>query len=140
MYLSVDPHHSQKSHGFFLYFCTFQLVPFYYMIFMHALLHFYHPLHLPRSSPYRLHSNSTCSSVSTCLQPQQSSSYFHAIVSFPLTYRHPPITISLTLAPTRLSSKHSLLNWTCFHFHYSFSLSVTLNSCFHASLPTSCII
>ena len=32
MALSVDPHHSQKSHGFFLYFCIFQLVSFYYII------------------------------------------------------------------------------------------------------------
>ena len=54
-------------------------------------------LHLTRYSSYRLHSSSTCSSVSTCPHPQLSSSYFHAIISLPLTGRHPPLTISLTL-------------------------------------------
>ena len=42
MPLSVDPHHSPKYHGFFLYFSIYQLVSFYYIIFMHANLPFYH--------------------------------------------------------------------------------------------------
>ena len=133
MPLSVDPHHSKKSHGFFLYFSIFQLVSFYYIICMHAIFHFYH------SSPsYTLFSIS----VAFCFDfphPQQSSSYFHAIISLPLTCRHPPLTISLTLAPTLPSAKLSFL-WHLFIFTYSFSLSVSLNPLFHASLPTPCII
>ena len=43
-----------KSHGLFLYFITFHMVPFYYIIVMHANLHFITPLHLHRSSPYPL--------------------------------------------------------------------------------------
>ena len=35
-------HITQKSHGLFLYFSAFQLVPFYYIIFMPAILHLYH--------------------------------------------------------------------------------------------------
>ena len=64
--LSVDPHHSQKLHGLFLYFITFQLVPCYYIIYMHAILHFYHPS--PFSSLF-------------------SSSYFHASVSLVVVVR-----------------------------------------------------
>ena len=56
-------------------------------------------LHLSSFSLYRFDSNSTCSSVSTSPHPEQSSLYLHAILSLPLTGRHPPLTISLTLAP-----------------------------------------
>ena len=40
--------------------------------------------------------------ASNCLHPHQSSSYLHAILSLALTGMHPPLTISLTLAPTFL--------------------------------------
>ena len=77
------------------------------------------PLHLTRSSPYWLDSNNTCSSVSTCPHPQQSSSYFHAIISLLLTGRHPHLTISLTLAPTLPSANLSFIGHI-FHFHILF--------------------
>ena len=71
---------------------------------------------------------------STCPQPQQSSSYFHAILSLPVTSRHPPLTISLTLEPTLPSAKLSFLGHP-FTFTYSFSLSESLNPFFHDCLP-----
>ena len=87
--LCLLSHITQKSHGFFLYFSLFQLVSFYYIIFMHAILPFYH------SSPsYSLFSISvalkqhTFLFFSTCPHLQQSSSYLHAIHLLPLTGRY----------------------------------------------------
>ena len=67
------------------------------------------PLHLPLSSPYKVHSNNTCFSVSTSPHRYLSSSYFHVILSLPLTGKHPPLIISLTPAPTFPSAKLSFL-------------------------------
>ena len=97
------------------------------------------PLHLPLSSPYKVHSNNTCFSVSTSPHRHLSSSYFHVILSLPLTGKHPPLTISLTPAPTFPSAKLSFLGHS-FIFTYSFSLSVSLNPFFHTCLPTSLIL
>ena len=87
------------------------------------------PLYLPLSSPYKVHSNNTCFSVSTSPHRQLSSSYFHVILSLPLTGKHPPLTIRLTPAPSFPSSKLSFLGH-CFFCTYSF----------HTCLPTSLIL
>ena len=95
--LSVMPHHSEKYHGFFFYFSTFQIVPFYYIIFMHAIHHLY------RSSP----------------------SYCFLSISVAFKQHigiHPPLSISLTLAPTLPSAKLSSLGHI-FIYTYAFSLS-----------------
>ena len=42
----------------------------------------------------------TCTPVSTCPHPHRLSWYLHVILPLPLTGRHPPLTINLTLAPT----------------------------------------
>ena len=138
MPLSVIPHHSQNI------MVSFSISGFPTCTLLLHHIHACHlicitPLHLTRSSPYRLHSNSTCSPVSTCPHPQQSSSYFHPIISLPFTGRHPPLTISITQAPTLPSAKLSFL-WHLFISTYSFSLSVALNPLFHDCLPTSCIL
>ena len=56
-----------------------------------------------------------------------------------MTGRHPPLTISLTLAPTLPSVKISFLGHL-FISTYSFSLSVSFNPFFHDCLPTYCIL
>ena len=87
--------------------------------------------------PYKVHSNSTCFSVSTSPHRHLSSSYFHVILSLPLTGKHHPLTISLTLPPPfhlLLFLGHSFI---C---TYSFSLSVSLKPFFHTCLPTSLIL
>ena len=92
------------------------------------------PFHLSLSSSYKVHSNNTCISVSTSPQPHLQSSYFHVILSLPLTGKQPPITTSLTLAPTLPSTKLYFIRT------YSFSLYVSLKPSFHALLPHSCIL
>ena len=78
MPLSVDPHHSNKISWFLFIFKHFPTCTLLLIIFTHASFIFISPLHLPRYSPYRLHSNSTCASVLTCPSSDQSPSYFHA--------------------------------------------------------------
>ena len=96
------------------------------------------PLHLPHSSPYKVQSNNTCFSVSTSPHRHLSSSYFHVILSLPLTGKHLPLTISLTPAPTFPSAKFSFLGHS-FICTYSFTLSVSINPFSHTCLPNSLI-
>ena len=120
---------SHFSHGILL---LFHIPPY----------HLSNPLqplsHLPLSSPYKVHSNNTCLSVPTSPHRHLSASYFHVILSLPLTGKHPPLTISLTSAPTFPSAKLSFLGHS-FICTYSFSLSVSLKPFFHTCLPTSLI-
>ena len=89
------------------------------------------PLHCSGPCPYRLHSNNICSSVSTCPHPHRSSCYLHFIGPLPLTGRHPPLAISLILAPTLPSEKLSLLGHY-FILTYSFHLHPKV----YHSIPT----
>ena len=113
------------------------MVSFYHFLFLHTV--FQIPYSPSPSSPYKVHSNNTCFSVSTSPHRNLSSSYFHVILSLPLTGKHPPLTISLTPAPTFPSAKLSFLGHS-FICTYSFSLSVSLNPFFHTCLPTSLIL
>ena len=97
------------------------------------------PLHLSLSSPYKVHSNNTCFSVSTSPYLHLSSSYLHGILSLTLTGKHPPLTISLIHVPIFKSAKLSFLGHS-FICTYSFSLSVSLKPFFHTCLPTSLIL
>ena len=114
MPLPTIPHHSHISHCFFFNFITFYMLPFYEFIFIHTIRYPTSPLHI-------------------------SISYFHVILSLPLMGKHPPLTISQTLAPTLPSAKLSFLGLS-FIRTYSFSLSVSLKPSFHALLPLSCIL
>ena len=106
MSLPTVPHYSQISHCFF-----FNLFYFSHDTF---LLFYIHPNHLSNllQPPYiflfLLHK--------TCIQITHASlflllhtSYFHVIISFPLTGKHPPLTISLTHAPTFPYAKPSFI-------------------------------
>ena len=97
------------------------------------------PIHLSLSSSYKVHSNNTCISVSTSPQPHLQPSYFHVILSLPLTGKHHPLTISRTVAAILPSAKLSFLGIS-FIRTYSFSLSVSLKPFFHAFLSLSCIL
>ena len=124
-------------------FSIFSLLTWYHFIISYSSIPSFKyltaPLHLPLSSPYKVHSNNTCFSVSTSPHRHLSSSYFHVILSLPLTGKHPPLTISLTPAPTFPSAKLSFIGHS-FICTYSFSLSVSLNPFFHTCLPTSLIL
>ena len=125
----------------FLYFFTSHTVSFYYFIFLHTIFQIpYSPSpYVPLSSPYKVHSNNTCFSVYTSPHLHLSSSYFHVILSLPITGKHPPLTIILSPAPTSTSTKHSFLGHS-FVYTYSVSLSVSLKPFFHTCLPTSHIL
>ena len=129
MSLPTVPHYSQISHG-----SSSHMVSFYY--FIPLFKSFTAPLHVPLSSPYKVHSNNTCFSVSNSPHRHLSSSYFHVILSLLLTGKHPPLIISLTPAPTFLSANFSFLGHY-FICTYSFFLYVSLKPFFHTCLPTS---
>ena len=136
MPLPTIPHHSHISHCLFLYFITSYMIPFFNSY--SAISSFRYPtapLHISLSSSYKVHSISMCISVSTSPQPHLQSSYFHVILSLPLTGKHPPLTINRTHAPTLPSAKLSFLGLS-FIRTYSFSLSVS----FHALLQLFCIL
>ena len=123
MSLPIIPHYSQISHC--LFFSTSpHTVPFYYFIFLHTIFQIFYspsPSSSFLSSPYKVHSNNTCFSVSTSPHLHLSSSYFHVILSLPLTGKHPPLTI----LPTHFHLQNSFLGHY-FICTYSFSCSVSL--------------
>ena len=140
MSLPTIPRYSQIYHGLFF---VFSLLTWYPFIISYSSIPFFKsltaPLHLPLSSPYKVHSNNTCFSVSTSPHRHLSSSYFHVILSLPVTDKHPPLTISLTPAPIFPSAKLSFLGHSL-NCTYPFSLSVSLNPFFHTYLPTSLML
>ena len=97
------------------------------------------PLHLPRSSPYKVHSHNTCFSVSTSPHRHLSSSYFHVILSLPSHWQTSPLTISLTPAPTFPICK-TFISWTLFHLYILFLPFCIIKAIFpylFANLPYS---
>ena len=138
MPLPTIPHHALSYILLFIFLFHHFLLATLLLVHIHP----YHPtapLHLSLSSSYKVHSNNTCISVSTSPQPHLQSSYFHVILSLPITGKHPPLTISRTLAPTLPSAKLSFIGLS-FIRTYSFSRSVSLIPYFHALLPLSCIL
>ena len=96
-------------------------------------------LHLPLSSPYKVHSNNTCFSVSTSPHRHLSSSYFHVILSLPLTssshhqyHSYPHIPICKTF-----------ISWIFFHLCILVLPFCIIKSIFpylFANLPSSSLV